>query len=463
MDRMRLCLSILAGLMLATTGSVLSDPIPVQWDTVATHEIFDGVGEAPLQEVVSLVVSNHGEMGHCGIGGANMDYYVAGLACSDEPIDRVYLRSGSPFLIREHAGTTSITTSIGQLSQDKPYSWKSLGGGSGMTGGIGYGYFDSVYTGRFTDKDSVVVMERTFYAQRLDSRFQGTVFLVTRVYSADGQGHANLTIGDVLDWDIPTEVASVNSGGSTPVDRNYYGSGQDIAFVNGSGGYLCQYDYKYGSQSLLSWHFANGEWYDACCDWNDPSAFSVWVTGKELLGEIDVGGQTLLDANAWVEGITAHPGVSAVVDPGDQIVIATWFRDMTLSSTDTLVYHTILCTDYRGYEQDIANLVWEVREEGGGFAGERPVCPATCCPCKVGDVNGPGNEEPTIGDISAMIDAKFISGTCAGIIACYTQADINQSGGIMPTCDDITISDISILIDYLFIGGPEVVELPVCL
>ena len=33
------------------------------------------------------------------------------------------------------------------------------------------------------------------------------------------------------------------------------------------------------------------------------------------------------------------------------------------------------------------------------------------------------------------------------------EADVNQSGGANPTCDDITISDISILIDYLFITG----------
>jgi hypothetical protein len=33
------------------------------------------------------------------------------------------------------------------------------------------------------------------------------------------------------------------------------------------------------------------------------------------------------------------------------------------------------------------------------------------------------------------------------------EADINQSGGESPTCGDITISDISQLIDYLFITG----------
>jgi len=53
-----------------------------------------------------------------------------------------------------------------------------------------------------------------------------------------------------------------------------------------------------------------------------------------------------------------------------------------------------------------------------------------------------------------MVDAKFITGTCDGIIECLSEADINQSGGSEPTCDDITIGDISYLLDYLFITGP---------
>jgi uncharacterized protein (TIGR02145 family) len=86
-----------------------------------------------------------------------------------------------------------------------------------------------------------------------------------------------------------------------------------------------------------------------------------------------------------------------------------------------------------------------------------------CCVGRVGDANGSGIDEPTISDISAMIDAKFISGTCDGILNCLTEADVNQSGGANPTCNDITIGDISNLIDYLFIGGYGVVILPGCL
>ncbi len=84
-----------------------------------------------------------------------------------------------------------------------------------------------------------------------------------------------------------------------------------------------------------------------------------------------------------------------------------------------------------------------------------------CCVGRVGDANGAGGDEPTIGDISVLIDALFISGN-TGVISCLTEADINQSGGANPTAGDITIGDISVLIDYLFVTGPTL-GLPNCL
>jgi len=85
-----------------------------------------------------------------------------------------------------------------------------------------------------------------------------------------------------------------------------------------------------------------------------------------------------------------------------------------------------------------------------------------CCLGRVGDVNGAGGDEPTISDISAAIDALFISGDC-GVMLCLAEADVNQSGGVYPGCGDITISDIATLIDYLFITGPETATLLECL
>jgi len=84
-----------------------------------------------------------------------------------------------------------------------------------------------------------------------------------------------------------------------------------------------------------------------------------------------------------------------------------------------------------------------------------------CCCRRVGDVDGSGDDEPTIGDISALIDALFISGS-RDVFPCLEEADANQSGGSDPAPGDITIGDVSLLIDYLFITGPDEMVLPMC-
>ena len=109
------------------------------------------------------------------------------------------------------------------------------------------------------------------------------------------------------------------------------------------------------------------------------------------------------------------------------------------------------------------SVVAAITETGVYAAFTTAECGSGCCEGRVGDANGSGEDEPTISDISVMIDAKFITGSCDGIIQCLAEADVNQSGGTDPTCDDITISDISTLIDYLFITGPETATLPDCL
>jgi hypothetical protein len=84
-----------------------------------------------------------------------------------------------------------------------------------------------------------------------------------------------------------------------------------------------------------------------------------------------------------------------------------------------------------------------------------------CCLGRVGDANDSGEDEPTIGDVTTLIDALFIAGD-PSMLQCPAESDINQSGGILAYPEDITIGDVSYLIDYLFISGASI-GLPNCL
>lgn len=73
-----------------------------------------------------------------------------------------------------------------------------------------------------------------------------------------------------------------------------------------------------------------------------------------------------------------------------------------------------------------------------------------CCVGQVGDINGIGGDDPTLGDLMLLINHLYISYTDP---VCMAEADVNQSGGLNPTGKDITLLDICILIDNLFINN----------
>jgi len=80
-----------------------------------------------------------------------------------------------------------------------------------------------------------------------------------------------------------------------------------------------------------------------------------------------------------------------------------------------------------------------------------------CCTGAVGNVNGSDGEAANVGDIAALIDYLFMTGEG---VACMHEADVNQSGGSNPLRKDITVADISYLIEHLFLTQPD---LPNCL
>jgi len=92
----------------------------------------------------------------------------------------------------------------------------------------------------------------------------------------------------------------------------------------------------------------------------------------------------------------------------------------------------------------------------GGSARGQEADSTGCCVGWVGDANGSGGEWPTISDISVIIDFLFISGN-PDVIPCIAEADVNQSGGCEPEWSDITISDVALLIlcSMLWIHQPE--------
>jgi hypothetical protein len=393
-------------------------------------------------------------------GGINLDYVESGLECGTRARDGFYLFSSSAFTIlaTSSAGAgaelSQVTNDANQADETgfDPSPTKGT-----ITGGVSVsGAYDSVYTGQFINQDTTIAFERTVYGPRSATPATAHldyVVVLTKVYSADGQAHNHVTIGNVVDWDLPADSVPVNTSETSVPGSFVYVQGTDTTGHSG-----CQsHTNRFATEA-----FGGGYTSDVCLsDPDDYHSFNALIQTLMVDTAFYRDGTPLVPSQPnplvwWQE--TALAGLNGDLTHQDQAVWFTYKHDYNLGASDTLYYWTVLSTVRNG---TLADLEAQVGYAKNWYLGTVRGCEIGCCQNRVGDANMSGDDEPTIGDVTVMIDAKFITGTCTGILNCLEEADINVSAPGPATCDDITIGDITILIDYLFITGPSL-GLPNC-
>jgi hypothetical protein len=219
---------------------------PVFWDTVMTHQNMYSPFLYPVGTCVGLAVGNNGELGlgARGDGRVNLDFTdaspnmpMARRECDTFRVEnRTYLVSSTPYIIMANASDGSAAR-LSQVYKDWDQAdengFDPTADKGSLTGGFNYvrGY-DSVYTGRFVNRDTTIAMERIVYGPRSTHPATDTINFVivyTKVYSADGAAHNHVTIGNATDWDVPSDRYSNNIGGVHSAGNFVYVSGLDTA------------------------------------------------------------------------------------------------------------------------------------------------------------------------------------------------------------------------------------------
>ncbi len=442
-----------------------ADVEDVVWDTVTTHKfMFDPFFE-PEGACIALAVSNFGEIGIGAYskGGVNLDYSESKLECGTRERDKMYLMSGSAFtmMATSSAGAgVKLTQTFNDANQLDETGFDPIGTKGHIRGdSTATGVYDSVYTGKFVNRDTTIAMERFVYGPRSTTPSTATlnfVVMLTKVYSGDGAAHSHVTIGNACDFDVPADSPPNNNNGVSTPGRFVYLQGTDTA-----GSEACQTNLNRYATEAFGGKYTQAQVNSPCLV---DSTFYASSALYQLIMEDTThlrNGTALVPKQPnpsvwWAE--TGVPGLNAsALQDTDLALITTYVQDYSLGATDTLYFWTVLSTVRNGSLTDLENQVayaksWFVEKV------RRCVPNPGCCLEKVGNANGTGGETPTIGDISVMIDAKFITGACipsgpGANIVCLGEADMNLSGGQHPTCGSITIGDISLLIDCLFITG----------
>ena len=414
---------------------------PGIYDTVASSDDWDGKG---LNDFVALTMANHGEQGGMGIGHVNMDFVTGGTDCDTNAT--VYLKSSSPFVAIKRGTEVSITSSLYSTNVGSGFSWVPLPGAP-MSGGLGSTNsqdYDSVFTGRMANRDTSLWIERIFYTPRNNPGLPNFV-LVRTVLGADEVVADSIVIGEVTDWDIPSDSLS---GIACPNVSGVTLPGQE-AFVYFQG-------FTDSASCILNnTRFATNTFLTGYDEGDDPcnSDTDFWGSWGAPASRLALDSLTGEPPTYWWDSLYTMPGLWSTPDLIDQGQFLTYEFLPGMSAGDRRVYWTVYVTGYDmlNYEH-LAFAVEYARDWSENF-----YCPYNfgCCIGNRGNIDGSMPDDVvTLGDVAAFTDIMFISQHDPW---CMSEANVDLSADSL-----VTIGDFLLFMEFYFNSPFPPSDTPAC-
>lgn len=391
-----------------TDGDGVGDSCDVRQLTLNTLET----------ECTQLIVLNNGNFGYYENdrdGKANLDYFYAG-DCDQSAI--LYLFGGSPVIGYVDGADTIIEQSVYFRDYDDQ-AFRTPGWGNPEVPIQSEPTYQYYYTGTMTTQDFRLGLELAWWApQHSDSC--PFIIQALKVYSFDGETHEDIAIGEVIDWDIPSDDAG-NVGD--------YDSSLGLIYVRGveSDGQGCQAnDARYGGQAFLTMTIN-----DTCFDSGEllgahtrPNSGNIWSNASPT---------------AWYDNMH-EAGYSASEVSTDQHTMMTFMADLTVNPGDTHTIYSVLTSVMNGDEDELRANVLAARQWFQIHVAS--IC--NCCLGSTGDIDGNGIG-PDIADLVYVVNFIFNGGPEP---PCLAETDVDGNG------DGPDIADLVYLVNYMFNAGP---------
>jgi hypothetical protein len=441
-------------------GPTLLDTIPVtlivtdtirlpNWDTIHTG-------------VISLAIATNGQYGggsDAGITNVRLDYWDDPLEC--DTVDSIlgtteyYLYDGS-FAVGGFvdtgapggAGEILIANQIfDQGTRVRSSVYPTVNHAPPATSGV----LSTWNSGKLVNSDSSIAFNVRWVAPQVTQTWgtapgktwyadQNFVTRELKIWSNDGAPHDSLAIGDAVDWDVPADSGSDNTGEVDVPRRLLYQVGgeynQDDStecqenndrYAGMAFGYLKAYwDHDANASTAKKWTIPDTtrSGFGGYIESNARYVYSGW-RADELYFNME-------NAVGYIPWTHSDP--DSIQTDLHSVITAAY--DYNLAAGDTVVVYMV----YASVRMDAAR---QVRIQDLATKGRNFTNYFTCCAGTRGDLNSDGAESNVL-DLTFAVDRIFRGG---GPATCPGEADVNRDK------TPLDILDMTFLVDRIFRGG----------
>jgi hypothetical protein len=426
-------------------GNFLGSP-----DTLKIHLIIADTVQQPVNVAIRtakkrLVVSNAGNFGNNGALDSAMNFFndcdtMNNINGANDNA-RIYLFEGSPFIMRIIGADTVIFSYFFNNDWLNNDGFRPI---KGITVDSSKADYQYAYSGQYLTRDSLIGVESWYWAP-LATDSSDFIIQKVKITNKTTSTISNMYMGEVMDWDIPSDTG-VENGSAFDATRNLmYCFGAEYmadtgAYAQGSRGNDCILaDQRVGGMAFYkgfklpaassadTFTTFQGAMTLTNADWTAPS-------GNYVPGQLWRKFQGFSGYETWQSTI---PSMEDSLYQDLNMVFV--FGQYSLDAAKSIGFIKILATGYQGAN----DLKATIDKAKAWIASRKSVIEAFGCCAKAGDANH--DNKLNLSDVSYIINKLYRGGPD---FPCRAEADANGD-------TKVNLSDVSYIINKLYRGGPE--------
>ena len=429
---------------------VTSDAVGGSVDSVFVELIVVDSLQFPETAVVntsclSLMYTNTGNMGHnggaTGNGGANMNYFddcdTTGNLAGMDDMATVYLYDGSPFL----AWIDGIDTIFNYAMYDA--DWLSSEGFRPIESPVydpsGSTDYEYGYSGVYLCKDSSIAMTSEYFAPK-DPAACDFIILRQKFYNNSNETASQVFVGDIIDWDIPSDSGSENGSAYDTALKTMYMYGGEYSSDSIHNDDCVKADKRVGGFSYyggfkLPYTGSTDSIPNPKAMWTELNAEYVYPTNGLVGGQLY---PLMVNNNGYSTWESTQPTMEDSLYQDLHMVAV--FGQYNIGVNDTLVFVKIVASEYNGGTNSFEDNITAAR----AWIAARPaifqwptILTGRCC---YGDPTAPDCADNTYTECLALGGSWDPSKNCNDDPCPLPIGRCCYDNPSSPTCDDLTFS-----------------------